>query len=238
MRRRDFLLTASAITVLAATRTLPVKGATAMTKPSVPDFCAIAQIPLPYGKGDLAPLFSEQQMTFHYEKHHAAYLTNLLKLIEGKPEAGMPLCELVVKARAQGGGLFNNAAQLWNHNFFWCGMSPKGGGSPGGKLLEAIQRDFGGLDTFIEKFCAASVAQFASGWGWLVKDAKTGTLSITTTSNAECPLGTGKIPLLTADVWEHAYYLDYQNRRADFLKKMFDKLNWDFVAERFEAEDK
>ncbi len=236
MKRRDFLRTAGAMAALTAAGNLTLKGAEAMTDTcKMPDLCKIAQIPLPYGKGDLAPLFTETQMTFHYEKHHAAYLANLMKLIADKPEEKLTLPELIIQARAAGGGLFNNAAQLWNHNFFWCSMCPKGGGQPEGALLEAIIRDFGSFDDFITKFCAASVAQFGSGWGWLVKCEKTGKLSIVTTSNAECPLGTGQIPLLTADVWEHAYYLDYQNRRPDFLKTFFEKANWKFAAARFEG---
>lgn len=236
MKRREFLKTAGAMAALATTGTLSAKGEEAMTDLSrKTELTEIAQVPLPYAKGDLAPLFTEEQMTFHYEKHHAAYLANLAKLIAGKPEEKLTLPALIIQARAAGGGLFNNAAQLWNHNFFWYSMCPKGGGKPEGALLEAIVRDFGSFDDFVAQFCAASTAQFGSGWGWLVKDEKTGKLSITTTSNAECPLGTGQIPLLTADVWEHAYYLDYQNRRADFLKAFFAKANWKFAEARFES---
>lgn len=233
MERRDFLAaigTAGAGLVFSQQDSPTAQGAASQvfSKPTI----LFEQTPLPYKPDALQPLFTEKQVRTHYEKHHAAYFNNLKGMLAGRPEEKMPLEKIVVSARKDGGALFNNAAQLWNHNFFWDCLSPEGG-SPTGALLEAIKQDFGGYDAFVEKFCDASVKQFASGWGWLVKDLKDGKLSIMTTSNAETPLGTGKIPLLTADVWEHAYYVDYLNRRADFLKAMFDKVNWAFVDERF-----
>ncbi|MCL2119105.1 MAG: superoxide dismutase [Planctomycetaceae bacterium] len=233
MKRRDFLsalgTTAAGIT-LAGTHAGVFAQATA-AKPARDKYLP-EQIPLPYKPDELAPLFSELQINTHYGKHHAAYFNTLKELTDGKPEAQMDLETLVIKAREQGGALFNNAAQLWNHNFFWDCLAPQDG-KPEGGLLKAIERDFGGFDKFSEQFCATSAKQFGSGWGWLVKDAKDGKLSILTTSNAENPLGTGKIPLLTADVWEHTYYIDYLNRRADYLKAFMDKIHWGFVASQF-----
>jgi len=231
MKRREFLSTtgtAAAGIMLAGTRV----AALANTTNSTPGKYALVQPPLPYQPDALAPLFSELQVNTHYGKHHVAYLNALKDLTAGKPEAEMDLEALVIKVRGQA-TLFNNAAQLWNHNFFWDCLSPDGGGKPDGELLKAIERDFGSFDAFSEQFRTTTVRQFASGWGWLVKDAKDGKLSILTTSNAETPLGTGKVPLLTADVWEHTYYIDYLNRRADFLKAFFEKINWHFVAARF-----
>jgi len=232
MKRRDFLKAAGAAAAgitLTATHT----AAVAQTSTAVLALPSLEQIPLPYKPDALTPLFSELQVNTHYGKHHAAYLNALKELTAGKPEASMDLESLIVKAREQGGTLFNNAAQLWNHNFFWACLAPNGGGKPKGALLNAIERDFGGFDQFSEQFRTASAKQFGSGWGWLVKDAQEGKLSIVTTSNAETPLGTGKIPLLTADVWEHTYYIDYLNRRADYLLAFFDKINWEFVTARF-----
>jgi len=229
MKRREFLSTigtAAAGIALAGTHAAVFGQATASDK------YLLEQTPLLYKPDALAPLFSELQVNTHYGKHHAAYFNTLKELTTGKPEAGMELEALVIKAREQGGPLFNNAAQLWNHNFFWHCLTPNGG-KPESDLLKAIERDFGGFDQFSEQFRTASLKQFGSGWGWLVKDAKDGKLSILTTSNAENPLGTGKIPLLTADVWEHTYYIDYLNRRADYLKAFMDKINWAFVASRF-----
>jgi len=234
MKRRDFLSAIGITTLemtLAATHTTVFAQTTAVKPAS--DKYLLEQTPLLYKPDALAPLFSELQVNTHYGKHHAAYFNALKELTDGTPEAGMDLETLVIKARGQGGALFNNAAQLWNHNFFWDCLAPNGGGKPEGELMKAIERDFNGFDQFSEQFRTASARQFGSGWGWLVKDAKDGKLSIQTTSNAETPLGTGKIPLLTADVWEHTYYIDYRNLRADYLKAFIDKINWGFVASRF-----
>ena len=227
MKRRGFL---STIGTGAATTGIILLGtpATVLAQPTN----LLMQTPLPYKPSELVPLFSELQVNTHYGKHHAAYAKALKEMTDGKPESAMDLESLIIKAREQGGALFNNAAQLWNHNFFWNCLAPSGG-KPEGELLKTIERDFGGFDQFSEAFRLASAKQFGSGWGWLVKDTKDGKLSVLTTSNAENPLGTGKIPLLTADVWEHTYYVDYLNRRADYLTSFFGKINWKFVAERF-----
>jgi len=233
MKRRDFL---SAIGTTAAG--LALAGTQSAALPPVADShnYLFGQVPLGYALDALAPLFSGLQVETHYSKHHAAYFNALREFIpeldagDANPDADTALATIVIKAREQGGALFNNAAQLWNHNFFWQCLSPTGGGKPEGELLREIERDFGSFDQFSEQFRTASTWQFASGWGWLVKDANDGKLSILTTSNAETPLGTGKIPLLTADVWEHTYYIDYHNRRADYLTAFMDKINWTFVA--------
>lgn len=188
--------------------------------------------PLPYAQDALAPVISANTLSFHHGKHHATYVDNLNKLVAGTPMEKQSL-EEIIKASAgvaDKKGLFNNAAQVWNHDFFWHSMKPNGGAAPSGALAERINAAFGTFDTFREKFIAAGLAQFGSGWVWLVADAS-GKLSITTTGNAELPLTGGQKALLTADVWEHAYYLDYQNRRKDFLTAFVDKLaNWDFAA--------
>lgn len=185
---------------------------------------------LPYKLDGLKPFLSEEQMTFHYTKHHAAYFTNLNNLTEGKPEASMSLRDLIVKAS---GGVFNNAAQAWNHTFFWHSMSPSGGGKPAGKLLSAIERDFGSFEAFKEQFTTASKTLFGSGWGWLAADTG-GKLSILALSNADNPLKQGKEPILTIDVWEHAYYIDYRNDRPKFVGAFWDVANWKEAAEIYD----
>lgn len=182
--------------------------------------------PLPYPKNALAPHLSEETLGFHYDKHHQTYMTNLKKLLEGKPEAEKSL-EDVVKSAS--GGVFNNAAQVWNHTFYWKSMKPNGGGEPSGPLAAAIARDFGSFGEFRTKFHAAALAQFGSGWAWLVQNG--GKLEIITTGNAETPLTKGMTCLMTADVWEHAYYIDFRNLRAKYMDTFLDKLvNWDFAA--------
>ncbi len=185
--------------------------------------------PLPYAKGALAPHLTEETLSFHYEKHHQTYMNNLKKLLEGKPEADKSLTEIVMSSS---GGLFNNAAQVWNHDFYWKSMKPNGGGEPTGALADAIKRDFGNFQEFRTQFAAAAVGQFGSGWAWLVKDADK--LKIVTTGNAETPMTKGMTCLITCDVWEHAYYIDYRNLRAKYLEVFLDKLaNWDFAAANF-----
>jgi Fe-Mn family superoxide dismutase len=185
--------------------------------------------PLPYAKDALAPHLSAESFSFHYDKHHQAYLTNLEKLISGTPEAEKSLEEIV---KSSSGKVFNNAAQVWNHDFFWASMKPGGGGEPTGALADAIKRDFGSYADFRKQFVDAAVAQFGSGWAWLVKDGDA--LKIVTTSNADTPLARGQKPLLTCDVWEHAYYIDYRNLRAKFVETFLDHLvNWDFAAANF-----
>jgi Fe-Mn family superoxide dismutase len=185
---------------------------------------------LPYAKTDLAPYLSEETFNFHYEKHHNAYITNLNKLTEGKPEAKKSLEELV---KTTEGGLFNNAAQVWNHTFFWSCMKKGGGGEPKGKLADAIKKDFGSFDEFKKQFTEAATTQFGSGWAWLVKG-KDGKLKVTKTGNADTPLKQGETPLLTIDVWEHAYYIDYRNARPKWIETFLANLaNWDFAAKNF-----
>jgi Fe-Mn family superoxide dismutase len=184
---------------------------------------------LPYNLKDLAPFVTEEQMDFHYNKHHAAYFTKLNGLIDGKPEADRSLEDLVIGST---GAIFNNAAQAWNHTFFWHCMSPSGGKEPTGALKMAIERDFGSLAAFREKFSSAAANLFGSGWAWLAKD-DSGKLEIMPLSNADTPLKHGKQPIFTLDVWEHAYYIDYRNRRPDFIQKFWEVVNWDFVAKSY-----
>ena len=188
--------------------------------------------PLPYPKNALEPHISERTMDFHHGRHHQAYVTNLNNLIKGSPMESQSLEELIKASYRDTSktGVFNNAAQVWNHTFFWNSMKPNGGGSPSGDVAAAITRDCGGLDKFKELFKAAAVGQFGSGWAWLVSDG--GKLKITATPNAVDPLAEGQTALLTCDVWEHAYYLDYQNRRPDYVEALVAKLlNWEFAAE-------
>jgi Fe-Mn family superoxide dismutase len=181
--------------------------------------------PLPYAKNALAPHISEETLEFHYGKHHQAYANNLKGLLEGKPEANQTLEEVI---QGSSGGVFNNAAQIWNHTFFWNSMKPTGGGKPTGELASMIDRDFGGYDKFREALSKAAVTQFGSGWGWLVLDGDK--LSVMQTSNADLPMKHGKKALLTIDVWEHAYYIDYRNLRPKFVETVIDNLlNWDFA---------
>jgi Fe-Mn family superoxide dismutase len=188
--------------------------------------------PLPYPKTALEPHISANTFDFHHGRHHQAYVNNLNNLIKGSPIEREPLEEIIKSTYkdASKTGLFNNAAQVWNHTFFWHSMKPRGGGAPSGALAAAIDRDCGGLDKFKDAFKAAAVGQFGSGWAWLVADRSQ--LKIVATPNAVTPLAEGQAPLLTCDVWEHAYYLDYQNRRPDFVQAFLDHLaNWDFAAQ-------
>jgi superoxide dismutase, Fe-Mn family len=188
--------------------------------------------PLPYPKNALEPHMSAQTLDFHYGKHHQAYVTNLNNLVKDTPMANQSL-EEIIKTTAKDdskAGIFNNAAQVWNHTFFWNCMKPNGGGQPSSDLANRINQAFGSLDKFKEQFKQAAVTQFGSGWAWLVLDG--GQLKIAKTPNAVNPMAQGQTALLTCDVWEHAYYLDYQNRRPDFVQTFLDKLvNWDFVAQ-------
>jgi len=184
------------------------------------------QPPLPYALGALAPFLKEEQMMYHYQKHHAAYFKKLNGLVEGKAEASLPLQTVVVQSS---GGVFNNAAQAWNHTFFWNCMSPDGGGAPQGALLAAIQRDFGGLDNFKKEFSEKAAALFGSGWTWLAAD-KQGKLEIMPLGNADTPMRHQREPILTLDVWEHAYYIDYRNERPRFIEGFWSKVNWPFAA--------
>ena len=187
---------------------------------------------LPYADTALEPYYSAKTFSFHHGKHHKAYVDNLNKLLPGSPFENSTLEEIIlaVAGDATKAGFFNNAAQVWNHTFFWHCMTPGGGGAPSGDLAEKINAAFGSYEKFAEQFKAAAVGRFGSGWAWLVQDGDT--LKIMSTPNAETPMTGGKKALLTVDVWEHAYYLDFQNRRPDFVQTFLDHLvNWDFVAE-------
>lgn len=185
---------------------------------------------LPYGRKDLQPFVSEQTIDFHYGKHHQAYVTNLNAIVTGTPNENKSLEELIMLSanNADLAGMFNNAAQVWNHTFFWNCMKPNGGGKPTGKIADLINTAFDSYEKFTEAFKQAALTQFGSGWAWLVQDGST--IKITKTANADLPMAHSQIALLTCDVWEHAYYLDYQNRRADFVQTFLDNLvNWEFV---------
>lgn len=184
---------------------------------------------LPYAATALEPHISARTFEFHHGKHHKAYVDKANELVKGTALEGLPLELAVIESRKQGiGPLFNNIGQIYNHNLFWDSMTPNGGGEAPAPLLEAITKSFGSFDSFKEQFVNAGIGQFGSGWVWLVANA--GKLEIVKTANAETPLTDGKTPLLVCDVWEHAYYLDYQNRRADFLKVFIEKLaNWQFA---------
>jgi len=191
---------------------------------------AISLPNLPYAKGALAPVISAQTLEFHYGKHHKAYVDNANKLLAGtalEKEDLETIIKKTFKNPAQA-GIFNNAAQVWNHSFYWQCLKPGGGGTPKGAVATMIDAVWGGYSKFVEELKAAGATQFGSGWAWLVLD--NNRLKITKTPNAETPIAAGLKPLLTIDVWEHAYYLDYQNRRPDYLAAVIDKLiNWDFV---------
>jgi len=191
---------------------------------------AIELPPLPYARDALAPHISSNTLDFHYGKHHQAYVTNFNKLAEGTDYASLSLEDAIAKASAESNaGAFNNAAQVWNHSFYWNSMSPNGGGAPTGDVASQIDRDFGSYDAFKTAFAQAGATQFGSGWAWLV--AANGKLEVRKTPNAETPLTeAGVTPLLTMDVWEHAYYLDFQNKRPDYMATFLDKLvNWEFA---------
>lgn len=193
--------------------------------------------PLPYPATALEPYISAKTFEFHHGKHHNAYVTKLNELIAGTELAAMSLEDIIMKTASDAAKkpIFNNAAQTWNHTFFWHSMKPSGGGKPTGALAKKIDADFGAYEKFAEEFKNAGVTQFGSGWAWLVLD-KAGKLKVTKTANAELPMTQGETALLTLDVWEHAYYLDYQNRRPDFISTFLDKLaNWDFAASNFDA---
>ncbi len=195
------------------------------------------QLPaLPYDLDALEPHISRSTLEFHHGKHHAAYVTNLNNLVAGTDLEAKSLEETItaVAGDAAKAGIFNNAAQVWNHSFYWQGIKPGGGGAPSGELAAKIDADFGSFDAFKDQFKTAGATQFGSGWAWLVLDG--GTLKVTKTANADLPLAHGQKALLTMDVWEHAYYLDYQNRRPDYMTTFLDKLvNWDFVAANLAA---
>ncbi len=185
---------------------------------------------LNYSKDALSPHISAETMEYHYGKHHQTYVDKLNAAIAGTPDAEKSLEDIV---KSSSGGIFNNAAQVWNHTFYWSSLSPSGGGEPTGELAAAIKKQWGSFQAFKDAFGAAALGQFGSGWAWLVKKSD-GTLAITTTSNAETPLTQkGQIALLTCDVWEHAYYVDYRNARPKYVEAFWNLVNWDFAAKNY-----
>jgi superoxide dismutase, Fe-Mn family len=185
---------------------------------------------LPFAKDALAPNISAETLEYHYGKHHKTYVDNLNKLIPGTEFENAGLEDIIKKAS---GGIFNNAAQIWNHTFYWNSLSAKGGGEPAGPLAEAINKSFGSFAQFKEKFTAAATTLFGSGWAWLVKNAD-GSLAIESTGNAGNPLKDNRKPVLTCDVWEHAYYIDYRNARAKYVEAYWKLVNWDFAAKNYQ----
>ncbi len=184
---------------------------------------------LPYEKNALEPHISAETLEYHYGKHHQAYVTKLNDLTDGTPDANKSLEEIVKSAS---GGLFNQAAQVWNHTFYWHCLSPTGGGEPSGALGEAISAKFGSFDKFKEEFNAKAVGNFGSGWTWLIKT-NDGGVDIINTDDADTPIAHGQTPLLTIDVWEHAYYIDYRNARPKYMEAVWNLINWDFVAQNY-----
>ena len=181
---------------------------------------------LPYAKDALEPHISAETLEFHHGKHHATYVDKLNGMTPGTEFESATLEEIIMSAS---GGIFNNAAQIWNHSFYWNCLTPNGGGSPELELGAAIDRDFGSFEAFKEKFAASALGNFGSGWTWLVKN-KAGTLEIVNTDDAENPMKQGHLPLMTCDVWEHAYYIDYRNKRPDYIAAFWQLVNWEFVA--------
>lgn len=184
---------------------------------------------LPYPRNALEPHISAETLEYHHGKHHATYVSNLNNLIRATEFENLPLEDIVLKSS---GGLFNNAAQTWNHTFYWNSLKPKGGGKPTGSLAEAIKGVFGSFEDFKKEFSQKAVGLFGSGWTWLVKN-KDGSIAVEPTSNAGNPMTSGQSPLLTCDVWEHAYYIDYRNARAKYLEVFWNLVNWDFASKNF-----
>lgn len=185
--------------------------------------------PLPYALDALQPHISKETLEFHYGKHHQAYVTNLNNLVKGTEFETAGLEQII---RKSSGGIFNNAAQVWNHTFYWNCLAPRAGGEPKGPLAEAVSRKFGSFGSFKEAFSKSAVGNFGSGWTWLVKKAD-GSVDLANTSNAATPLTGPDKPLLTCDVWEHAYYVDYRNRRPDYVAAFWNVVNWEFAAKNF-----
>ena len=185
---------------------------------------------LPYAKNALEPHISAETLEYHHDKHHAAYVNNLNNLVPGTEFEGKNLEEIITSAPA--GGIFNNAAQVWNHTFYWNCLNPNGGGEPTGAVADAINKAFGSFSDFKEKFSTSAATNFGSGWTWLVKNGD-GSVEIVNTSNAGCPLTDDKTPLLTCDVWEHAYYIDYRNLRPKYVEAFWNLVNWDFVTQNY-----
>jgi len=221
--RRNFLI-ASAVAVAG----LAIGGRSITAQAAPPHILP----PLPYPENTLEPVITANTIGFHYGKHHKGYVDNLNKLVAGTEYAGLPLEKIITgtAGRADKAAIFNNAAQIWNHTFYWKSMMPKGGGRPSGILKSKMEASFGSVDACKKELAGAALSQFGSGWAWLVLDGDK--LKVVKTANADLPLTTGMKPLLTIDVWEHAYYLDYQNRRADYVNAVLDKLiNWEFALQ-------
>ena len=212
-----------------------VPGGTMKSNQKSESITAYVLSPLPYAENALAPIISANTISFHYGKHHKGYVDNLNKLVEGSEFSGMPLEEIITATagKAEKAAIFNNAAQAWNHAFYWNSLTPNGGGEPPEALKRMIEASFGTVDACKKELAAAATTQFGSGWAWLALDGKK--LKVAKTGNADSPLTKGMKPLLNIDVWEHAYYLDYQNRRADHISAVLGKLlNWDFAAENLD----
>lgn len=223
-RRRFLMTTSGAGLALASGAAWWPSAAQASSAMSLP--------PLPFAEQALEPVISAQTLSFHYGKHHKGYFDNLVKLIQDTPQAEQSLAALVTSSAGQPGktAMFNNAGQVWNHSFYWQGLRAKGGGVPPAALKQKIEQSFGSVDALRQELAKAAAAQFGSGWVWLVL--QDGQLKVTRTTGADSPLTTGAKPLLTLDVWEHAYYLDYQNRRVDHIHAVIDKLvDWGFVQD-------
>jgi Fe-Mn family superoxide dismutase len=223
LSRRSFLIASAASLAWLATggRSITAQAAAPFVLP-----------PLPYAENALEPVISGRTMSFHYGKHHKGYVDNLNKLIAGTEYADLPLEKIIIgtTGHAEKAAIFNNAAQVWNHTFYWKSMTPKGGGEPPNALKGKMEASFGSVEACKKELVSAAVSQFGSGWAWLVLDGDK--LKAVKTANADVPLTTGMKPVLTVDVWEHAYYLDYQNRRADYVKAVLDKLiNWEFALQ-------
>ncbi|MCC7462704.1 MAG: superoxide dismutase [Gammaproteobacteria bacterium] len=229
--RRTVLQAATAI--LAGGAAAPASAAVTAAAPSAPAGApAFTLPPLPYADNALDPVISANTLGFHYGKHHRAYVDNLNKAVAGTEFASQSLEQLIVATagKPERAGIFNNAAQVWNHTFYWKSLRPRGGGEPPAALKSRIEASFASVEACRKELLAAATSQFGSGWAWLVEDA--GKLAVTKTGNADNPLTKSQRPLLTIDVWEHAYYLDYQNRRADYVSALLDKLlNWEFALE-------
>ena len=187
--------------------------------------------PLPYAKDALAPTISAETIDYHYGKHHQAYVTNLNNLIKGTEFENLSLQDIILKSS---GGIFNNAAQVWNHTFYWNCLKPNGGGAPSGALATAIDKAFGSFEEFKKQFSQKAITTFGSGWAWLVQKAD-GSVALESTSNAGTPMTSGQTALFTIDVWEHAYYVDYRNARPKYVEEYWNIVNWDFVAGNFKA---
>ncbi|MEN9362121.1 MAG: hypothetical protein RL095_3656 [Verrucomicrobiota bacterium] len=219
--RRSFILSSSAVSI----------GFLGLAQSAQ---AAPVEVPaLPYGEADLAPVISQQTIGFHYGKHHKGYADKLNGMIKGSPFADLKLEEIMrqTAGKKEHGGIFNNAAQVWNHTFYWKSLKPKGGGELPADLKKAFDSSFGSVEAGKKALADAALTQFGSGWAWLVRK-EDKSLAVVKTGNAECPLTQGLKPLLTIDVWEHAYYLDYQNRRADYVAAVIDKaINWEFALQ-------